>query len=112
MSKTFLKSAYLFLVSSMILLAGLPGKPASSSYIGKRFVTFELNNGSANRWEKLKDGGSLQYWDSLSAGCCTGGRDGDGMGNRCKLLIRLDKNSFVREIRILENGMACGVALR
>lgn len=93
------------------LWAGMPGKPARSSYIGKRYMMFELNNGPSYKWKKTTDGGSLQWWRSDLAGCCVG-RYESGQGNRCELLIRLDSKKVIREIRILEDGMACGIALR
>jgi hypothetical protein len=87
------------------------GEPARSSYIGKKWMAFEFNNGPSYRWEKLKDGGSLQYWRSDIAGCCIG-NDDDGAGSRCDLLIRLDADRIIREIRITEHGIACPYALR
>jgi len=94
------------------LFAGLPGTPAKSSYIGKRWMSFELNNGPSYKWKKLPDGGSIQYWRSDLARCCIGRYDGGGQGNRCELVVRLDKNKIVRQINVVEDGMACGVALR
>ncbi|WP_456429155.1 hypothetical protein [Nitratifractor sp.] len=99
------------LLAASALWATLPGQPARSSYIGKRFMTFEMNNGPSYKWKKLADGGSLQWWRSDLAGCCVG-RYESGVGNRCELLIELDKNRIIRQIRILENGSACHVALR
>ena len=93
------------------LWAALPGQPARSSYIGKRFMSFEMNNGPSYKWKKLEDGGSLQWWRSDLAGCCVG-RWESGQGNRCELLIVLDPKKVIRQIRILEDGMACGRALR
>jgi len=98
-------------VAAGMLSAELPGKPAQSSYIGKRWAAFEFNNGPSFKWKKLPDGGSLQYWRSDIAGCCVG-RDDDGEGSRCDLLIRLDEKKIIREIRIIEEGIACMQALR
>ncbi|WP_457603156.1 hypothetical protein [Nitratifractor sp.] len=99
------------LLTISTLCAALPGHPARSSYIGKRFMAFEMNNGPSYKWKKLADGGSLQWWRSDLAGCCVG-RYESGVGNRCELLIELDKNRVIRQIRILEHGSACNVALR
>jgi len=104
-------SMMLFLAGTLFLSAGLSGTPARSSYIGKRFMSFEMNNGPSYKWKKLQDGGSLQWWRSDIAGCCVG-RWGSGQGNRCELLIQLDAKKVIRQIRILEDGMACGIALR
>lgn len=93
------------------LWAALPGDPANSSYIGKRFMAFEMNNGPSYKWTKRRDGTSLQWWRSDLAGCCVG-RYESGMGNRCELLIELDRNRVIRQIRILEWGSACNTALR
>ena len=98
-------------VAGATLWAGLPGKPARSSYIGKRWMNFELNNGPSYKWEKLPDGGSIQYWRSDLARCCIG-RWNDSFGDRCGLVIRLDKNKVIRQINVTEEGMACGTALR
>lgn len=100
-----------FILASTIAWAGLPGRPARSSYIGKKWVAFELNNGPSHKWEKLPDGGSIQYWRSDIAGCCVGRYDG-GQGNRCEIVVRLDKEKRIRQINIIEDGMACGYALR
>jgi len=89
----------------------LPGKPVRSSYIGKRWMAFEMNNGPSYKWKKLPDGGSIQIWRSDIAGCCVG-RYESGLANRCDLLIRLDSKKKIREIRVLEWGMACNTALR
>jgi len=111
MSRRVRASMMLLLAGTLFLSAGLPGTPTRSSYIGKRFMSFEMNNGPSYKWKKLEDGGSLQWWRSDLAGCCTGRWD-DGLGNRCELLIQLDAKKVIRRISILENGMACGVALR
>ena len=111
MSKRVISIMSLLFAGTVLLSAGLPGTPARSSYIGKRFMSFEMNNGPSYKWKKLKDGGSLQWWRSDLAGCCTGRWD-DGQGNRCELLIQLDANKVIRTIRILEDGIACGIALR
>jgi len=101
----------LFFAGVVMLSAGLPGTPARSSYIGKRFMSFEMNNGPSYKWKKLKDGGSLQWWRSDLAGCCVG-RDLSAAAGRCDLLIRLSPKKVILEIRVLEHGIACGVALR
>jgi hypothetical protein len=95
----------------MIAFAGLPGKPTNSSYIGKKWMSFEMTNGPSYKWEKLPDGGSIQYWRSDLAGCCVG-RWSSGIGNRCELVIRLDEKKKIRQINITEYGSACGFALR
>ena len=99
------------LLLGTLVWAGLPGQPARSSYLGKRFMAFEMNNGPSYKWKKLPDGGSLQWWRSDLAGCCVG-RYESGIGNRCELLIQLDKKKTIRQIRILDYGQACDVALR
>ena len=111
MKKRFALAIALIGGSFVIHAGSLPGTRANSSYIGKKWVAFELNNGPSYKWKKLPDGGSLQYWRSDIAGCCTG-RYENGQGNRCDLLVRLDKNKVIREVRILERGMACSIALR
>jgi hypothetical protein len=97
--------------ATAVLAGSLPGKPASSGYIGKRWMAFEMNNGPSYKWKKLPDGSSIQYWRSDLAGCCTG-RWESGIGNRCDLVIRLDKNKVIRQINVTEWGMACNFALR
>jgi hypothetical protein len=111
MHRTLKVVAGLALGSALLIAASLPGKPASSSYIGKRWAAFELNNGPSYKWKKLPDGSSIQYWRSDLARCCIGRAD-DGWGNRCALVIKLDKNKIIRQINVTEEGIACGYALR
>jgi len=99
------------LSAASVWAGSLPGRPVSSSYIGKRWMMFELNNGPSHKWKKLPDGSSIQYWRSDLAGCCVGRFD-SGQGNRCDLVIRLDTKKVIRQINIVEDGMACGYALR
>jgi hypothetical protein len=99
------------LAAASVWAGSLPGKPAASSYIGKRWMMFELNNGPSYKWKKLPDGSSIQYWRSDIAGCCVGRYD-SGQGNRCDLVIRLDAKKVIRQINIVEDGIACGYALR
>ncbi|WP_292664352.1 hypothetical protein [Nitratifractor sp.] len=99
------------MLAASALWATLPGQPARSSYIGKRFMAFEMNNGPSYKWKKLADGGSLQWWRSDLAGCCVG-RYESGIGNRCELLIKLDAQKVIKQIRILDDGSACNRALR
>lgn len=86
-------------------------KPVSSSYIGKRWMAFSMNNGPSFKWEKLPDGGTLQYWRSDIAGVGVSRYD-DGMASMCRLIIRTDMDNRIVEIGMLENGSACGPALR
>ncbi len=111
MKKTIFSAVSLLCAGAVIYAGSLPGKPVRSSYIGKRWMAFEMNNGPSYKWEKLPDGGSIQIWRSDIAGCCVG-RYESGVGNRCDLLIRLDSKKRIREIRVLEWGMACNRALR
>jgi len=101
----------LWVVTGSLTIAGLPGTPAKSSYIGRRWMNFELDNGPSYKWKKLPDGGSIQYWRSDLAQCCTG-RYYDGFGDRCSLVIRLDKERKIRQINIVEDSVACGIALK
>jgi hypothetical protein len=73
------------LSAASVWSGSLPGRPVSSSYIGKRWAAFELNNGPSYKWKKLPDGSSIQYWRSDLARCCIGRAD-DGWGNRCALV--------------------------
>ena len=101
----------MLLIGGAVAWAGLPGKPAKSSYIGKSWMSFELNNGPSYKWKKESDGSSIQYWRSDLAGCCVG-RLATGIGNRCELVIQVDAKRRIRQINIIEYGSACGFALR
>ncbi len=111
MNKALLSVAAVAILGETAGAGALPGTPAKSSYIGKRWTAFELNNGPSYKWKKLPDGGMIQYWRSDLARCCIGRAD-DGWGNRCALVVKVDKNRIIRQINVTEEGIACGFALR
>ena len=86
-------------------------KPARSSYIGKKLVAFEMNNGPTVSWKTLPNGDTLQYWRSDLAGLTVTWRV-DGQGTLCRLIIKTDSKKVINSIKIVEDGIACGVALR
>jgi len=90
---------------------GSGGYYARSSYIGKSWMSFEMNNGPSFKWKKFKDGSSIQYWRSDLAGCCTG-RYHNGLDNLCYLIIKVDSRKIIRSIKVIEDGSACIFALR
>jgi hypothetical protein len=87
------------------------GYYARSSYIGKSWMSFEMNNGPSFKWKKFKDGSSIQYWRSDLAGCCTG-RYYSGIENLCYLVIKVDSRKVIRSIKVIEDGSACIFALK
>ena len=82
-----------------------------SSFIGKELVSFEMYAGPTSRWKRLPNGDTLQYWDSKMIGFFVSKGD-DGMGSQCILILKTDKNKIIKDIRIVEDGIACGPALR
>ncbi len=86
-------------------------QPAKSSYIGKRFMKFEMDAGSAIRREKLPNGNTLHYYKSDAMGFSTT-RGGDDQATRCILIILTDKKDIIKKIKIYERGIACGPILK
>ena len=82
-----------------------------TSLIGKKLVYFEMNSGPTSRWKTLANGDTLQYWDSRRAGLLVS-RDDDGMGSQCILILKTDNRKVIKNVKIVENGIACGFALR
>ena len=82
-----------------------------TSLIGKKLVYFEMYAGNTSRWKTLPNGDTLQYWDSRMAGFFIT-RDDDGMGSQCILILKTDNKKRIKEVRVVEEGIACGFALR
>lgn len=87
-------------------------KPVNkTSLIGKKLVYFEMYAGNTSRWKNLLNGDTLQYWDSRMAGFFIT-KDDDGMGSQCILILKTDNRKVIKDVRIVEDGIACGPALR
>ncbi len=87
-------------------------KPVNkTSLIGKKLVYFEMYAGNTSRWKNLPNGDTLQYWDSRMAGFFVT-RGDDGMGTQCILILKTDNKKRILDVRIVEDGIACGPALR
>ena len=82
-----------------------------TSLIGKKLVYFEMYAGNTSRWKSLPNGDTLQYWDSRMAGFFVTKGD-DGMGTQCILILKTDSRKRIVDVRIVEDGIACGPALR
>jgi hypothetical protein len=87
------------------------GKPVRSSFIGRKLTAFELYAGPTYKWKNLPNGDSIQYWRSDIAGFGAS-RGDDGQGTLCRLIILTDAQKYIKEIRVVEDGIACGPALR
>ena len=82
-----------------------------TSLIGKKLVYFEMYAGNTSRWKTLPNGDTLQYWDSRMAGFFVT-RGDDGMGTQCILILKTDRKKVIEDVKIVEDGIACGPALR
>lgn len=87
------------------------GKAVRSSFIGRKLSAFELYAGPTYKWKNLPNGDSIQYWRSDIAGFVAS-RGDDGQGTLCRLIILTDAQKYIKEIRVVEDGIACGPALR
>ena len=86
-------------------------RAVGSSYIGKRIMIFEMDNGHSYLEERLSEGGKLYYWRSDIAGAGIDRYD-DGQASLCRLIIKTDRNKIIRYIGVIEDGSACGPVLK